>query len=781
MAPTGAEHPLLYVLGEAPGENEDVQAQQFVGDSGKRIRALIPKELLRRTRWDNVVRTRPPKNRRPLPEEVEFYRASVAADIAKSKPRAVLCAGALAANWALGSIGSITLLRGRKFPVWIAPHRCWFYPVHHPAYILRVENQRKVDDVPGEEWRRVWERDVERACTAALEETAPPYVQPDDEIVLLEGMQLAEGWTVERISKALQAFHGKDCAFDLETTKLRPYEKGARIATASVSAEGRTLAFPWSDSLKEAFTAWLLSPGAKIAFNLAFEQEWIAVMLGAQLLHQVKQWEDVEAQAYVLDEREGGHSLDFVAFEFFGLKLKSKSNINRKNIAGESMGPLLRYNALDSKFTLRAWHEGNRRLKAEGLEGIYRVQMRRIATAVLTQIRGLAVDVACVERLQTELAAETKALQRTAGELAAVQQFRKRHGKFNPGSPQDVLRVLCDLGFKSQLSARDKLSTDDALLSKIDHPVARAVLAIRKVQKLKGTYVDRLHPANAKSYVYPDGRIHPQFKTLKTDTGRWSSAGPNAQNFPKRKNAEIRAQVVADRGCMLLACDYKQLEATVIGALSGEHKIVESDIHLRWAERVAKLHPPIYKKRGSDIKAFRSDIKNQLVFPLFYGTSAGHVGSMLELPRRTADQVYEEFWDDFPLVRKWQRRLQSDYQELGYVEGPCGRRRRAPLSPNQVINTPVQGAASDLVVDAMDRMSAYAYEEDTPRLQPVLNIHDDITVCVPKKWLDDYVELVVEHTTTTQYSWMTLPLQVELSSGPNWYEMKELGKFGGKA
>lgn len=1056
MEPTGAERPLLYVLGEAPGENEDQVGRQFIGDSGKRLRALIPKALLERTRWNNVVRTRPPENRTPTQSEVEYYRKSVADDIAQTRPRVVLAVGALAASWGLGSIGSITLLRGRSFPMAFKPAEVWFSPVHHPAWILRVENQKKVADVPGEEWRRVWERDIARAVELAQDSSQrSPHVHSSVEPHLLGGIRWYQNVQQDRaqIEKALRAFSGVPCAFDFETIKLRPYESGATIRTVAIANGMETVAFPWDITLRPAFEAWLTSPGAKVAHNLAFEQEWIAAVLGSKVLRRMD-GEDTQAQAYVLDERKGGHNLDFLCRLHFGLELKELSLVNRQNVAGTTLLTLLRYNALDAKFTYKLWREQALLIRDAGLQSIYKDEhCRRIPTAVLAQQRGLATDPECTRRFSETLDKEAHRRVQAAVGLPDVAPYRKRHGKFNPSSPRDVLRLLQDLGFGDKLKVReDKYSTDDDVLSKINHPVAKAVLALRKVQKLKGTYVDRLDPKAPNSYVFPDGRLHPQFHTLTTDTGRFScvapwtrvvtwrgdvpisevvvgdfvrthrdrfrkverviykgidqmvdvclsngsvlsctvahrllladgswktvaeiiserrkkvdkrsfkhrcssrtvpihrdsydlrdccqtwnnksqrhacssfqlgrcntqsaqgaavlcvedrqvesneretrclapqldrgmrsrvsddtdrrtaqicssccdgsrawtdqtskgacgashrrgsvkqpprqpgdlyqgwaqidsllasrngstaieaiiprgcvpvydltvaedhsyescgvfhhnSSDPNGQNFPKRKHAEIRSQVIADPGCVLMSCDYGQLEARVIASLSGEFKIVREDIHLAWAERIAKLHPPAYTSRGSDIKVLRNDIKSMLVFPLFYGTTAAHVGAMLDLPRGMADDVYDEFWEGFPKVRAWQEKLIESYHETGYVESPTGRRRRAPLNRNQIINTPVQGGASDIVVGAMNRLSERAFTEGPSRLQPVLNIHDDLTLCVPKKHLDTYVDVVSEEMLRVEYSWVRVPMQVEIGAGPNWYEQKHIGKF----
>src|SRR5258706_14959092 len=58
MPPSGSDRPLIYVIGEGPGRQEDEQGEQFVGGSGKLLRARIPREFKDKIRFNNVVRTR---------------------------------------------------------------------------------------------------------------------------------------------------------------------------------------------------------------------------------------------------------------------------------------------------------------------------------------------------------------------------------------------------------------------------------------------------------------------------------------------------------------------------------------------------------------------------------------------------------------------------------------------------------------------------------------------------------------------------------------------------
>src|SRR5216684_2280020 len=97
----------------------------------------------------------------------------------------------------------------------------------------------------------------------------------------------------------------------------------------------------------------------------------------------------------------------------------------------------------------------------------------------------------------------------------------------------------------------------------------------------------------------------------------------------------------------------------------------------------------------------------------------------------------------------------ESYEELGYVECLTGRRRRGPMSLNQVINSPVQGTAAEIVLDGMSRLS----EIGDPELQPEINIHDDLTFCrVPIKKIDTIAERVIDEMLDVPFDWVNVPI-----------------------
>lgn len=143
---TGPEQAEWMVVGEAPGEQEDVQALPFVGPSGQLLTEMLRAIGVNRETdvfLSNVIKCRPPGNRHPRPEEVEACKPFLLRQIQLVKPRRLLVVGRLAAQVLLGSGANLNALRGhihafddgqgRSVPLVVS---------FHPAYLLRSPQEK---------------------------------------------------------------------------------------------------------------------------------------------------------------------------------------------------------------------------------------------------------------------------------------------------------------------------------------------------------------------------------------------------------------------------------------------------------------------------------------------------------------------------------------------------------------------------------------------------------------------------------------------------------------
>jgi len=132
----GDTQPNWLIVGEAPGENEDLQGEPFVGQAGKLLDNMLKSIGLERGRKvyiANVLKCRPPGNRNPQPGEVAQCEPFLRRQVELLRPRIILAMGRFAAQTLLASIEPIGKLRGRPYEYQGVP----VVVTYHPAYLLR--------------------------------------------------------------------------------------------------------------------------------------------------------------------------------------------------------------------------------------------------------------------------------------------------------------------------------------------------------------------------------------------------------------------------------------------------------------------------------------------------------------------------------------------------------------------------------------------------------------------------------------------------------------------
>jgi uracil-DNA glycosylase family 4 len=143
----GSPSARVVIVGEGPGEDEDVQGRPFVGAAGRLLEAMIAAAGWRRDELYicNVIKCRPPRNRDPQEDEIDTCGPFLKRQITAIRPRAILAVGNVAARFLLDSGAPISGLRGRVHDFEGIP----VVPTYHPAYLLRnpVQKRRAWQDI----------------------------------------------------------------------------------------------------------------------------------------------------------------------------------------------------------------------------------------------------------------------------------------------------------------------------------------------------------------------------------------------------------------------------------------------------------------------------------------------------------------------------------------------------------------------------------------------------------------------------------------------------------
>lgn len=300
----------ILIVAEAPGETEDDQGVQLIGNSGQELIRMISNAggNMRKDCWlTNAIVCRPPKNRTPTTNEVNFCRPNLAKTLLELKPDVVIPLGMTAVKsliplaWKDGEVDEMTRWVGWRIPC--QRLNTWICPTWHPSFYLRgndpvveyymTKHLRATFALKGKPWEEVpdWRKKVQ--------------IITDDE-------------KARQAIVLMMAFGPKMVAFDYETNMLKPDSDRAEILCCSLSNGTDTIAFPWVGKVKEQMSTFLKSSIPKVAANLKFEDRWTRKMLGHGVTNWLGGW-DTMLGAHWRDCRHGITSLKFQAFVLLGM------------------------------------------------------------------------------------------------------------------------------------------------------------------------------------------------------------------------------------------------------------------------------------------------------------------------------------------------------------------------------------------------------------------------------------------------------------------------------
>ncbi|MCL1796227.1 MAG: DNA polymerase, partial [Clostridia bacterium] len=277
-----------------------------------------------------------------------------------------------------------------------------------------------------------------------------------------------------------------------------------------------------------------------------------------------------------------------------------------------------------------------------------------------------------------------------------------------------------------------------------------------------------------------DGRVRTKFDQTATVTGRLSSNEPNLQNIPVRTEIgrEIRKAFIARDGWTLIDADYSQIELRILAHLSSDANMIDAfqsghDIHQRTAAEVYGVS--LDKVTG----AMRSAAK-AVNFGIVYGISEFGLARNIGVTKKEASEFIARYFMRYPGVKRFMEGAIADGKALSYATTLFGRRRPLPelfsetfttrsFGERAAINTPVQGAAADIIKLAMIRVHReLAKGGYSARL--ILQVHDELIVECPAHECERATALVVR--CMENVASLKVPLKVDVKAGKSWFESK---------
>jgi DNA polymerase-1 len=385
---------------------------------------------------------------------------------------------------------------------------------------------------------------------------------------------------------------------------------------------------------------------------------------------------------------------------------------------------------------------------------------------------GVRIDVETLIKYSKELETDISRLEKSVYEKCGV--------TFNLASPKQLGEVLFDrlqLDPKAKKTKTGQYQTGEDVLSRLacKSDVVQDILDFRQLQKLKSTYVDALPLlVNPKS-----GRVHTSFNQAVAATGRLSSNNPNLQNIPIRteRGREVRkAFIPRDEDHVLLSADYSQIELRIIAEISKEENMLDAfskgiDIHTATAAKVYGISiEEVQPNQRRNAKAVN--------FGIIYGQSAFGLSQNLNIPRKEAADIIEQYFAQYPGIKRYMSDTMTFARENGFVETIMGRRRylRDINSANQTvrgfaernaINAPIQGSAADMIKIAMVNIHRDIQAQGL-KSKMTMQVHDELVFDVLKTEVEQ-MKAIIKHRMQTAIK-TTVPIEVEIGQGSNWLE-----------
>lgn len=466
---------------------------------------------------------------------------------------------------------------------------------------------------------------------------------------------------------------------------------------------------------------------------------------------------DAELAHYLIDP-EARHYLDFIASSMSSTVL-DESSADYPCQAATTLWSL--YEPMKS------------RLIENDMYALYKeVELPLTDVLVDMEDEGVRIDVDALKQYSNDLSLQLAEIEKEIYNLAGCE--------FNIASPKQLGEILYDtlkITDKPPRTATKQYSTAEEVLKKLEdrHPIVPLILEYRSINKLVSTYLD-VFPKLINSQT---GRLHTIYNQTVTATGRLSSSNPNLQNIPIRtdRGREIRKAFVArNDDYTILAADYSQIELRIIASLSHDRHMIESfskhqDIHAATAAKIYHIDlDSVSKEQRRNAKSVN--------FGIVYGISPFGLSEQLDIPRKEAAALIEEYFAQYPSIKQYIDSNIEFAREHGYAQTLLGRRRYLydinsrntglrQFAERNAVNMPIQGTSADMIKIAMIRIHRQLNELNM-KTKMILQVHDELVFDVYKPELEQVKEIVkyeMEHALP-----LSIPVEVGIDVGNNWLE-----------
>lgn len=537
--------------------------------------------------------------------------------------------------------------------------------------------------------------------------------------------------------------------------------------------------------------------GTLVGANLPYDLDYLAQ---AGVNFTPDWYRDVQVAEPLIDDLQDSYSLENIAARH-GMPGKDENLLREAadafrvdpktglwKLPARYVGP---YAEQDVRLPLKLIRRQEREIDNQEIWPIYDLESRVLPVLLRMRRRGVRVDLSrleAVERMSVER--EQAALD----EIHSSTGVRVALGDVWKSGP--LAQALEKIGVVIPRTAKtDMPSVTRQLLDSIDHPVAKAILAARRANKIRTTFVQSIkdHQVN--------GRVHPTFNQLRRTAdyegddeqgaryGRLSCTDPNLQQQIARDpvfKKVWRSIFLADEDMQWVCADFSSQEprwmthyAEITGC-SGASKAAEryrTDLNLDPHTMMAQV---VYSQPADWVppKETREQCKI-IALGVCYGMGGAKMCRSLGLPTKwvqtkrgmlevAGDEgaaILDTFHRGAPYVRELSDRVKAQAAKRGWIRTVLGRRCRFPEGPNgyeythKALNRLIQGSSADQTKRAM-------VMADDAGLAIQLQVHDEIDMSVTNREQADMLAQIMREAVPANVPW-----RIDTEIGPSWGEL----------
>lgn len=822
---TGNGQAKILIITDSPNKEEDSVGKLFCDNAGLWFRDQLKKRKynLHDDFW--ITSATQCYSEEPTRGELTNCFPNILKIIREKKPKFVWLVGEYAIqSWFMSRFSDLSQERWRGLCIPDFERNVWVIPIYHPSFIIKDEKNTLKNSQ--------YIRDLTYAifCSETKKDLKDLHKPNIDNVIIMKDF--------DQVCDELENLIDnppKYLAFDYETTGLKPYREGHKVASISYCHDfDKAYSFPYQyphwtplmqKQIKEKWIQVLLNNSLKEAHNAKFEDVWSKIIFKTT----VKRWHwDSMIVAHIIDNRAKYTGLKFQSFLHWGIPnysreikpyLEAYDETGFNRVMKAPLNKLLLYGGIDS--LLEYWLMITQKpLIDEHLEKGVDLFIEGTLALADVQIHGINVSAAYYKDTHADLNKQIKTLDSKLLLLPECIDFKNKFGHPpNLGSNQDLSTIFFDilkLKPPKEKSKAGNYPVDAEVVAKLDSELAKSITALNRLKKIDGTYISQFIRE-----IDDDGRIHPMQDISNVRTYRGSNNRPNFQNIPVR-NEEAkrysRSGIMPSPGFKILDWDYGAIEVRMGACYTHDPALIayildpSTDMHRDTAADIFDIHKASLKfwkdkKTGNKLRFYA---KNGFVFPEWYGsyykncasniwrecsniltedgvTVFEHLQERKIIKNRAkalddftnhVKKVEDAYWKKLKVFKQWQDDMYRLYEKDGTVELLSGFRCKGYIGRNEIVNYRFQGSAFHCLLWSLSQINA-EFKENKMDSKVVGQIHDCCLVDTHPDEEKEVKSISTEIATLRireYFKWINVPLIIEWEEteiDKSWYSKKE--------